>query len=67
MAAAAAAVMAAGTLVAVNAAPAAAATVDTNAWYALVNRNSGKALDLYASATNDGARISQWTRNNGVN
>ncbi|MFC6023401.1 RICIN domain-containing protein [Plantactinospora solaniradicis] len=67
LAVAAAAVVAAGTLVAVNAAPASAATVDTNAWYVLVNRNSGKALDLYASATNDGARISQWTRNNGVN
>ncbi|MGC4792122.1 RICIN domain-containing protein [Micromonospora sp. DT178] len=67
LAAAAAAVIAAGTLVAVNAAPAAAATVDTNAWYFLVNRNSGKALDLYASATNDGARISQWTRNGGAN
>ncbi|MEN3612505.1 RICIN domain-containing protein [Plantactinospora sp. ZYX-F-223] len=67
LAVAAAAVVAAGTLVAVNAAPASAATVDTNAWYVLVNRNSGKALDLYASATNDGARISQWTRNNGAN
>lgn len=67
LAAAAAAVMAASALVAVNAAPAAAATVDTNAWYVLVNRNSGKALDLYGSATNDGARISQWTRNNGAN
>ncbi|MEV1154754.1 RICIN domain-containing protein [Micromonospora chokoriensis] len=67
LAAAAAAVMAASALVAVNQAPAAAATVDTNAWYVLVNRNSGKALDLYASATNDGARISQWTRNNGAN
>lgn len=67
LAAAAAAVMAASTLVAVNAAPATAATVDTNAWYVLVNRNSGKALDLYGSATNDGARISQWTRNNGAN
>ncbi|MDA0634872.1 non-reducing end alpha-L-arabinofuranosidase family hydrolase [Nonomuraea sp. MCN248] len=41
-----------------------AATVDTNAWYVLVNRNSGKALDLYNLATNDGARITQWTRNN---
>ncbi|MET8266674.1 endo-1,4-beta-xylanase [Micromonospora arida] len=41
--------------------------VDTSAWYVLLNRNSGKALDVYASATNDGARISQWTRNNGVN
>ncbi|MFY1594861.1 RICIN domain-containing protein [Micromonospora sp. WMMD737] len=67
LAAAAAAVIAAGTLVVVDVAPAAAATVDTSAWYVLVNRNSGKALDLYASATNDGARISQWTRNDGAN
>ncbi|MFB4284677.1 MULTISPECIES: family 43 glycosylhydrolase [unclassified Nonomuraea] len=44
---------------------ASAATVDTNAWYVLVNRNSGKALDVYNLATNDGARITQWTRNNG--
>ncbi|WP_239514461.1 non-reducing end alpha-L-arabinofuranosidase family hydrolase [Streptosporangium sp. 'caverna'] len=42
-----------------------AATVDTNAWYVLVNRTSGKALDVYNLATNDGARITQWTRNNG--
>jgi endo-1,4-beta-xylanase len=39
--------------------------VDTNAWYVLVNRNSGKALDVYDLATNDGARITQWSRNNG--
>ncbi|MET8281688.1 non-reducing end alpha-L-arabinofuranosidase family hydrolase, partial [Micromonospora sp. NPDC005174] len=45
--------------------PAAAATVDTSAWYVLVNRNSGKALDVYNLATSDGARITQWTRNNG--
>ncbi|WP_407670178.1 non-reducing end alpha-L-arabinofuranosidase family hydrolase [Nonomuraea solani] len=44
---------------------AAAATVDTNAWYVLVNRNSGKALDVYNSSTADGGRITQWTRNNG--
>ncbi|GAB3364207.1 non-reducing end alpha-L-arabinofuranosidase family hydrolase [Micromonospora halotolerans] len=31
----------------------------------LVNRNSGKALDVYNLATNDGARIVQWSRNNG--
>ncbi|MFI6416611.1 non-reducing end alpha-L-arabinofuranosidase family hydrolase [Streptomyces sp. NPDC050842] len=43
--------------------PAAAAAVDTNAWYVLVNRNSGKALDVYNLATGDGARITQWTRN----
>ncbi|SNT33885.1 Ricin-type beta-trefoil lectin domain-like [Streptosporangium subroseum] len=42
-----------------------AATVDTNAWYVLVNRTSGKALDVYNLATNDGARITQWARNNG--
>ena len=45
--------------------PASAATVDTSAWYVLVNRNSGKALDVYNLATNDGARITQWARNNG--
>ncbi len=50
-----------GLLVAVQSAN--AATVDTNAWYVLVNRNSGKALDVYNLATNDGARITQWTRN----
>ncbi|MCE7083466.1 non-reducing end alpha-L-arabinofuranosidase family hydrolase [Streptomyces sp. ST2-7A] len=43
--------------------PAAAATVDTNASYVLVNRGSGKALDVHNRATNDGARITQWTRN----
>ncbi|WP_442938994.1 non-reducing end alpha-L-arabinofuranosidase family hydrolase [Nonomuraea sp. K271] len=51
--------------VALHAQPAGAATVDTNAWYVLVNRNSGKALDVYNMATDDGARITQWTRNNG--
>jgi len=39
--------------------------VDTSASYVLVNRNSGKALDVYNLATNDGARITQWSRNNG--
>jgi endo-1,4-beta-xylanase len=39
--------------------------IDTSAWYVLVNRNSGKALDVYNFATNDGARITQWSRNNG--
>ncbi|MCD7445685.1 RICIN domain-containing protein [Streptomyces lincolnensis] len=43
--------------------PANAATVDPNASYVLVNRNSGKALDVYNLATSDGARITQWTRN----
>ncbi|MCX5402249.1 non-reducing end alpha-L-arabinofuranosidase family hydrolase [Streptomyces sp. NBC_00102] len=43
--------------------PAEAATVDSGASYVLVNRNSGKALDVYNLATGDGARIDQWTRN----
>ncbi|TDD02870.1 alpha-L-arabinofuranosidase [Nonomuraea deserti] len=42
-----------------------AATVDTNAWYVLINRNSGKALDVYNLSTADGGRITQWSRNNG--
>ncbi|MEV8531347.1 non-reducing end alpha-L-arabinofuranosidase family hydrolase [Streptomyces sp. NPDC051211] len=41
----------------------AAPIIDTNASYVLVNRTSGKALDVYNLATNDGARITQWTRN----
>ena len=43
-----------------------AATVDPNASYVLVNRNSGKVLDLFNRATNDGARIAQWSRNDGA-
>ncbi|WP_230423618.1 non-reducing end alpha-L-arabinofuranosidase family hydrolase [Streptomyces radicis] len=51
-------------LLSVAGAPAAsAATVDTSASYVLVNRNSGKALDVYNLATHDGARIAQWSRN----
>ena len=52
---------------AVVAAPAAdAATVDTSASYVLLNRNSGKAVDVYNLATTDGARITQWSRNDGA-
>ncbi|MFB9595536.1 RICIN domain-containing protein, partial [Saccharothrix longispora] len=54
-----------GVVAAIGAAPASAATVDTTAWYVLVNRNSGKALDVYNLATSDGARITQWARNDG--
>jgi endo-1,4-beta-xylanase len=39
------------------------APIDTSAWYVLVNRNSGKALDVYNLSTSDGARITQWSRN----
>jgi endo-1,4-beta-xylanase len=41
-------------------------SIDTSAWYVLVNRQSGKALDVYNLATNDGARITQWTRGDGA-
>ncbi|MFC6090148.1 RICIN domain-containing protein [Saccharothrix lopnurensis] len=60
-------VLAAGTITAVGTTPASAATVDTAAWYVLVNRSSGKALDLSGSSTADGARVTQWTRHDGVN
>jgi hypothetical protein len=52
----------------VTAAPAQAAiTVDGNAWYTLVNVNSGKALDLYNWMTGDGAEFRQWNRLDGNN
>ncbi|WP_258725559.1 endo-1,4-beta-xylanase [Cellulomonas sp. NS3] len=41
-------------------------TIDTNASYVLVNRGSGKALDVYNLSTADGARITQWSRNDGL-
>ncbi|MGC4804195.1 family 43 glycosylhydrolase [Micromonospora sp. DT233] len=43
-----------------------AATVQAGAPYVLVNRNSGKALDVYDLATGDGAAINQYTRNDGT-
>jgi hypothetical protein len=52
-----------GAFVTAQASSANAATVDTSAWYVLVNRNSGKALDVYDRSTADGGRITQWTRN----
>jgi len=58
--------LAGGLLTVLTASAAAATTVDTNASYVLVNRTSGKALDVYNLATTDGARITQWTRNDGA-
>jgi hypothetical protein len=57
--------LAGGVVMVVNAPAASAATIDTSASYVLVNRNSGKALDVYNLATTDGARITQWARNDG--
>ena len=45
--------------------PTPSGSIDTSAWYALVNRNSGKALDVNNLSTADGAPIKQWSRNNG--
>src|SRR5687768_7877335 len=56
----------AGSGTAVVAPPASAATVQPNTPYVLVNRNSGKALDVYNRATTDGAAINQYTRNDGA-
>ncbi len=47
------------------AAPAHAVTIDTSAWYIIVSRHSGKAVDLYNFSTADGAPIVQWARNDG--
>lgn len=55
------------TTVVVTAPAASAADVDTGTTYVLVNRNSGKALDVYNFSTADGARITQWTRGDGTN
>jgi len=41
--------------------------IDTSAWYVLVNRNSGKALDVFNFSTADGGRITQWTRSSANN
>src|SRR6266545_4027766 len=63
----AAAALLAGFLVATGSTEAEAATVDPNAWYVLVNRNSGKALDVSGVSTSDGAAVQQWTRHDGLN
>jgi len=56
-----------GTVGAVVASPSAqAATIDTGAYYVLVNRNSGKVLDVRDTSTADGAVIQQWSRNDGA-
>ncbi|MGC4766712.1 RICIN domain-containing protein [Micromonospora sp. DT46] len=52
-----------GAAVAVGPQPAAAATVDPGATYVLVNRHSGKAMDLWGWSTADGAPVNQFTRN----
>jgi len=60
-------VLAASAAVALNTSAASAATVDTTAWYVLVNRNSGKAMDVSGTSTADGAVVHQWARHDGAN
>ncbi|UJW31131.1 RICIN domain-containing protein [Saccharothrix sp. AJ9571] len=60
-------VLAATAAVALDTAVASAATVDTSAWYVLVNRNSGKAVEVTGQSTADGAVVHQWSRHDGAN
>ncbi|MBI9114205.1 pectate lyase [Sanguibacter suaedae] len=46
---------------------ASAATVDSGAWYVLVNRQSGKAMDVSGKSSADGSKIIQWTRTDAAN
>ncbi|GAA1866125.1 RICIN domain-containing protein [Myceligenerans crystallogenes] len=46
--------------------PAGAATPDTGAWYVLVNRQSGKAMEVADWSTADGGIVQQWDRNDGA-
>jgi hypothetical protein len=43
------------------------AAFDTSTIYKIVNKNSGKALDVYQKSTADGANVDQWTDNGGTN
>jgi pectate lyase len=54
-------------LVAYGVSSASAATVDTSAWYVVVNHNSGKAMDVWQKSTADGGELRQYTRNDGTN
>ncbi|MEU5032420.1 RICIN domain-containing protein [Streptomyces milbemycinicus] len=44
-----------------------AATVDPNAWSVLVNRDSGKAVEVENASTADGAKVVQFTDWGGAN
>ena len=44
-------------------APASAATIDTGSWYVLVNKHSGKAMEIANGSSAGGAEVTQYTRN----
>ncbi|WP_232014287.1 pectate lyase [Cellulomonas fimi] len=54
-----------GTLGLGSALTATAASVDTGAYYVLVNRQSGKAMEVADWSTADGGVVQQWSRNDG--
>src|SRR5687768_6004307 len=43
-----------------------AVTIDTGAWYQIVARHSGKALDINGASTADGAAVIQWAAGTGL-
>jgi hypothetical protein len=51
----------------VPAQPASAATIDPSAYYQIVSRHSGKAIDIAGQSTANGAAVQQWTRNSQTN
>jgi hypothetical protein len=55
---------ASGVIAVVGTTGASAATIDTNAWYQLVSRHSGKAIDVCGQSTADLACIQQYARAN---
>jgi hypothetical protein len=57
--------LASAAAITVVALPAQAVTINTSAWYVIVSRHSGKAIDLYNFSTADAAPIVQWARNDG--
>jgi len=56
-----------GAIVAMSTTGASAATVDTTAWYTIVNHNSGKLLDICSASTADGACVQQYSANGNTN
>lgn len=52
----------AGTAVMVTTSAASAATIDTSAYYQVVSRHSGKAIEIADQSTSDGAGVRQWAR-----
>ncbi len=42
-------------------------SIDTNSYYKLINRNSGKALEVYSHSTSDGGKLAQWSDTGNAN